>query len=222
MKRMPPPAPKGLIETEADLALALAELRAADPVVEAMIAVAGVPPLRRRVGGLAGLAWIVASQQVSTAAARAIHGRIEARFPGFDAAEIAAAGDDDLRGCGLSAPKIRAMRAISVALVEKSLDLDALAGLPADEARAALTQVKGVGPWSADIYLLFCLGHPDVWPVGDLALQEGARLALDLRKRPDAARLEKIGRRWRPWRAAAARLLWAYYGAVRARPAPTP
>jgi DNA-3-methyladenine glycosylase II len=97
-----------------------------------------------------------------------------------------------------------------------ALDLAAIERLDAEAAREALTRVKGIGPWSADVYLLFCLGHPDVWPAGDLALQEAARMALGLRSRPDAKRLEKIGERWRPWRAVAARLLWAYYGAVRA------
>ena len=204
-----------LIATEDDLARAIVILRDADPAVAAMLARAGMPPLRKREGGLHGLAWIVVSQQVSTHAARAIFARLEARYPAFDAAELAGASDEDLRACGLSAPKMRAMRALGVAVSEGALDLAGLADLSAEDARAVLTQVKGVGPWTADVYLLFCLGHPDVWPVGDLALQEGARLALGLRKRPDAARMEKIGKRWRPWRAAAARLLWAYYGVAR-------
>jgi DNA-3-methyladenine glycosylase II len=129
---------------------------------------------------------------------------------------LLAASDDDLRSCGLSSPKIRTLRAIAAAMEDGALDLAAIERLDAEAAREALTRVKGIGPWSADVYLLFCLGHPDVWPAGDLALQEAARMALGLRSRPDAKRLEKIGERWRPWRAVAARLLWAYYGAVRA------
>ncbi|MBX9758592.1 MAG: DNA-3-methyladenine glycosylase 2 family protein [Beijerinckiaceae bacterium] len=204
--------------TEDDLAGALEALNRADPgPVGRMLEISGAPPLRRRDAGLAGLAWIVVSQQVSTASAAAIHRRVQARFPGFERDHLLGASDEDLRGCGLSAPKMRTLRAICQASADGALDLAALEHLDAQAARDALTQVKGIGPWSADIYLLFCLGHPDVWPAGDLALQEAARMALRLRARPDAQRLEKIGERWRPWRAAAARLLWAYYGAARER-----
>lgn len=204
------------ILTPDDLARALDALRAADPVpVSRMLEVAGQPPLRRREAGLAGLTWIVVSQQVSAASAAAIFARVEARFPGFERDALLDASDADLRACGLSAPKMRTLRAICAAAAQGRLDLAALERLEADAAREALTQVKGIGPWSADVYLLFCLGHPDVWPAGDLALQEAARMALRLRARPDAKRLERIGERWRPWRAAAARLLWAYYGAAR-------
>ncbi len=206
------------ILSEDELAQALDALRRADPgPVGRMLEMSGEPPLRRREAGLAGLSWIVVSQQVSVASATAIHQRLRARFPGFERDHLLAASDGDLRACGLSAPKMRTLRAICAALAEGRLDLGALEHMEAEAARAALTQIKGVGPWTADIYLLFCLGHCDVWPAGDLALQEAARLALRLRARPDARRLEKIGERWRPWRAAAARLLWAYYGAVRLR-----
>ena len=93
----------------------------------------------------------------------------------------------------------------------------ASAALDAEDAHKALVAVKGVGPWTADIFLLFCLGHPDAFPAGDLALQEAAKLALNLKRRPDAARLERIAERWRPWRGVAARMLWAYYRGVKAR-----
>jgi 3-methyladenine DNA glycosylase/8-oxoguanine DNA glycosylase len=89
--------------------------------------------------------------------------------------------------------------------------------MEADLAHAALTALHGVGPWTADIYLLFCLGHADAFPAGDLAVQEAARIALRLRKRPDARRLTKIAQAWRPWRGVAAHLLWAYYHAVKKR-----
>ncbi|MDP2354710.1 MAG: DNA-3-methyladenine glycosylase 2 family protein [Beijerinckiaceae bacterium] len=197
-----------------ELARALKHLQELDPkTVGHMLGICGPPPLRRRPGGLAGLAWIVASQQVSAASAAATHARMQTRFPDLEASMILLASDDELRACGLSAPKIRTLRALATSIAEGSLDLDALEHMEAESAREALTRVKGIGPWSADVYLLFCVGHPDVWPAGDLALQEAARLALGLRVRPDARRLEKIGERWRPWRAAAARLLWAYYGA---------
>ncbi|MFN3892929.1 MAG: DNA-3-methyladenine glycosylase family protein [Beijerinckiaceae bacterium] len=216
-RKGPPPAPRRILG-EDDLAQAMQALLASDPeVVGRMLALCGPPPLRRRPAGLAGLAWIVVSQQVSAASAAAIHRRLLARFPVLEPHNLLSASDEDLRACGLSAPKMRTLRALGEALAGGALDLDAIGSLEAEEARTALTQVKGVGPWSADVYLLFCLGHPDVWPAGDLALQEAARMALRLRVRPDARRLERIGERWRPWRAAAARLLWAYYGAARTR-----
>ncbi len=182
-----------------------------------MLDICGAPPLRKRDSGLAGLAWIVISQQVSTASANAIHARFMTRFPRPEASAILACTEDDLRGCGLSAPKIRTLRAICEAAASGALDFAALPHMEAHEAHDALVAIKGIGPWTADIFLLFSLGHPDAWPVGDLALQEAARMALNLRKRPDAARLEKLGERWRPYRGAAARLLWSYYGAVKQR-----
>jgi len=201
---------------EASLAHAVSCLRMADSgVIESMIAAAGYPPLRRGQAGLDGLIRIVIAQQVSTASANAIHNRFVERFANAHAEHLATATDDDFRSCGLSMPKIRTLRHLSSAVAGQTLDIDALAHMDSEDVRKALTAVKGIGPWTADIYLLFCLGHPDVWPAGDLALQEGVRMALNLRKRPDAPRLEKISRRWKPWRAAAARIIWAYYGVRR-------
>ena len=193
-------------------------LRAKDPeLIERLIAIGGPPPLRRREAGFGGLAAIIMSQQVSTASATAIFGRLQARIVPLEAAEIAKATDEDLRACGLSSAKIRALRAVAQAIVEGGLDLKALGGLDAEDAHKALIAVKGIGPWTADIFLLFCLGHPDAFPAGDLALQEAAKLALNLKRRPDAARLERIAERWRPLRGVAARMLWAYYRGVKAR-----
>ena len=210
--------PGPLIDDEAILREAAEGLRAKDPqIIEMLIAIGGPPPLRRREPGFAGLAAIIVSQQVSVASARAIFGRLEARIAPLDAERLAQASEDELRACGLSSPKIVALRAVSAAIVEGRLDLSALAGLDAEDAHKALVAVKGVGPWTADIFLLFCLGHPDAFPAGDLALQEAAKLALKLKRRPDAARLERIAERWRPWRGVAARMLWAYYRGLKAR-----
>ena len=205
-------APGPLVLDEATLAAAVELLRQTDPVcVGAMLEAAGPPPLRRREPGYAGLAWIVVGPQVSTASANAIYARLNAGFPGLDPAAVRDASEESLRACGLSAPKMKTLRAIAAALLDGSLDLERLALLSAEEAHSALCAVHGIGPWTADIFLLFCLGHPDAWPAGDLALQEAARMALNLRKRPDTKKLEKIGERWRPHRGVAARLLWAYY-----------
>jgi DNA-3-methyladenine glycosylase II len=217
----PPPRiyhPGPAIADEASLAEAAERLRAKDPeLVERMVAIGGRPPLRRREAGFAGLAAIIVSQQVSTASASAIFGRLEARIVPLEAAQLAGATEETLRACGLSMPKIRALRAAAAAIAEGALDLAALAALDAEDAHKALVTVKGVGPWTADIFLLFCLGHPDAFPAGDLALQEAARLALNLKRRPDAARLERIAERWRPLRGVAARMLWAYYRGVKTR-----
>ncbi len=210
--------PGPVIADETGLREACEALRGRDPeLVDKLVAVGGLPPLRRREPGFVGLAAIIVSQQVSVASASAILGRLEARFAPLEADRIAAATEDELRGCGLSAPKIRALRALAAAVASGGLDLAGLAGLDAEEAHQKLVAVKGVGPWTADIFLLVCLGHPDAFPAGDLALQEAAKLALDLKVRPDAARLERLAERWRPWRAVAARMLWAYYRGVKKR-----
>jgi DNA-3-methyladenine glycosylase II len=215
-KRVYHPGPP--IADEGTLSEAAEALRQSDPeVVEMLIAIGGPPPLRRREPGFAGLAAIIVSQQVSVASARAIFGRLEGRIAPLEAAQLATAPEEDLRACGLSTAKIRALRNVAEAIGDGALDLAGLASLDAEEAHNALVAVKGVGPWTADIFLLFCLGHPDAFPAGDLALQEAAKLALKLKVRPDATRLERIAERWRPWRGVAARMLWAYYREVKAR-----
>lgn len=208
--------PGPLIDGEDALSVAIDQLAARDPdFVGKLFAAGGRPPLRRREPGFAGLVWIIVSQQVSTASANAIFKRVEANLAPLNAANILAADDAALRACGLSLPKMRALRALAQAVDDETLDLAGLAALAADEAHRALVAVKGIGPWTADIFLLFCLGHPDAFPAGDLALQEAARLALGLKKRPDAKALNKIAERWRPLRGVAARMLWAYYRAAR-------
>jgi DNA-3-methyladenine glycosylase II len=207
------------LETESDLAAAVGRLVAQDPRVGAMIAIGGTPPLRRRAGGYAGLASIVCSQQLSTASAAAIWGRLEAAFAPFDHHAILGARTPKLQRAGLSMPKIRTFREIARTVRDGGIDLDALHAMPADEAHAQLVAIKGIGPWTADIYLLFCIGHADAFPAGDLALQEAARIALKKRKRPTAKQLEKIAEAWRPYRGVAACVLWSYYRAVKRRDA---
>ena len=157
----------------------------ADPRFVALIAEAGRPPLRRRPDGFAGLAATVVSQQLSTASAGAIWGRLAAAFDPFEPAAIIRARAPRLARLGLSAPKIRALKEIARAVAGGKLPLATLADIPADAAHAALTAVHGIGPWTADIYLLSCLGHADAWPAGDLALQEAARVAFGLPRAAD-------------------------------------
>jgi DNA-3-methyladenine glycosylase II len=210
--------PGPLIDCEATLAEATERLLAHDPeFIGSLIQIGGRPPLRRREPGFAGLAAIIVSQQVSVASANAIFGRLESRLAPLEAHNVLGADDEALRACGLSTPKMRALRALARAIAEEGLDLGALGSLPAPDAHRALVAVSGIGPWTADIFLLFCLGHPDAFPAGDLALQEAARLALGLEQRPDARGLETIAERWRPWRGVAARMLWAYYREAKRR-----
>jgi DNA-3-methyladenine glycosylase II len=128
----------------------------------------------------------------------------------------------------LSAAKIKTLKAIARAIESKAIDLARLAEIPADDAHALLTQLHGIGPWTADLYLLACLGHADAWHAGDLALQEAARLAFGLPKRPTTKEMGPLADKWRPWRAVAARLLWSYYRVMKKRegvlsePAPKP
>jgi DNA-3-methyladenine glycosylase II len=207
-RRTPKPVPRTyhpgpLIDGEATLAIGVAALLEQDAqTIKHMLELGGPTPLRRREPGFEGLAAIIVSQQVSTASANAIFGRLRAAIAPLTAQNLRAASDETLRGAGLSAPKIRTLRALGEAIVTNVLDIDALAAMNAEEAHEKLVAVKGIGPWTADIFLLFCLGHPDA-----------ARLALKMKRRPDTARLEKIGERWRPWRGVAARMLWAYYRA---------
>jgi DNA-3-methyladenine glycosylase II len=205
------------IHTETDLDRGIDALVAADPRFAALIAKAGRPPLRRRPDGFAGLAATVVSQQLSTASASAIWGRLAAAFDPFEPAAIIRARKDRLARIGLSGPKIRALKEIARAIVRGDLALATLGDIDAEAAHAALTAVHGIGPWTADIYLLGCLGHADAWPAGDLALQEAARLAFGLRARPTAKEMMPLAEPWRPWRAVAARVLWTYYRAVKGR-----
>lgn len=206
-----------ILDSHAVLQRGLEALSAQDPVMARMIAEGAVPPLRKRDPGFEGLAGIIVSQQLSTASASAIWGRVKAGFPDLAPATIASASDEDLRSAGLSGPKIRTLRAIAAAIAEGALPLDALAERPADEAHAIMTAVKGIGPWTADIYLLFCLGHADACPAGDLALQEAARIAYELEVRPTAKAFVALAERWRPWRGVASTVLWAYYRIAKTR-----
>ena len=207
------------IDTEADIAAGLGALVAADPRLAEVAAVAGTLPLRRRPGGFAGIAGIVVSQQLSTASASAIWGRLAAAYDPFTPQSLIKARADRLARLGLSRPKVRALKEIARAIAGGVLDCEALPDMPADAAHRALCAVHGIGPWTADSYLLFCLGHPDAWPAGDLALQEAARLAFGLPGRPNAKQITVLAEPWQPWRAVAARLLWAYYRAIKQRDA---
>lgn len=205
------------IETEQDLAAMMAALSTQCPVMARLHAERGIPPLRRRPAGFEGLVHVVVFQQISTLAAQAIWRRTQEVMGAITPERLATASDEDFRASGQSRPKVRTLRAVAAAVLDGSLDLDRLPQMSAEKAHAALVGVKGIGPWTADVYLLTCLGHDDAWPAGDIALQAAVQDALDLAARPDSKAMVAIGERWRPYRAGAARLLWAHYAALRGR-----
>jgi DNA-3-methyladenine glycosylase II len=208
-----------LLRNQADLDAGLAILTANDPRLAKLVDPAGGPALRQRPAGLAGLCAIICAQQLSVASASAIWTRFSAAFDPFHHDTLRRARTDKLARIGLSRPKIKTVKAISAAIAKGNIDLAGLAAMEADDAHAALTALHGIGPWTADIYLLFCLGHADVWPAGDLALQEAVRLALGLKRRPTAKDMVVLAQEWRPWRGVAAHLLWNYYRRIKRRDA---
>jgi DNA-3-methyladenine glycosylase II len=200
---------------QADLELAIATLARQDPRLGPILSATGMPPLRRREPGFAGLAQIIVGQQLSTASANAIWNRMSGAFDPFHHDSIRRATAARLGKLGLSAAKIKTLKLLAREVRSARLDLDALGELDADEAHRLLTKLHGVGPWTADVYLLFCLGHSDAWPAGDLALQEAVRIGLSLESRPTTKEMTTLAEVWRPLRGAAAHLWWAYYRATR-------
>lgn len=205
------------LHSDADLDKALRRLVKADRRLAEVLEISGTPALRRREAGFAGLAAIVCGQQLSTASAAAIRDRLFAAFDPFHHDTVRRARATTLAKLGLSAPKIKSIKAIATEIAKGKLDLDLIAQSDADSAHQALVAVHGIGPWTADIYLLFCLGHADAWPAGDLALQEAARLAFNLKARPNAKELAGLAEGWRPWRGVVAHLLWKYYAVAKKR-----
>ena len=209
------------IATPDDIAEGLDALVALDPRLEGVRARCGPVPLRRSEPGFHSLASIMMSQQISRASADAIFARLTALLDPLTPQAVLCAGDETFRLAGLSRPKQRGLRAMAAA-VTAGLDLDGVCLLEADEAMAALTAVSGIGPWTAQCYLLFAAGHPDVFPAGDVALQSAAAHALGLAPRPGAKQLAAIAESWRPWGGVASRLLWAYYRQISGRDAAPP
>jgi DNA-3-methyladenine glycosylase II len=201
-----------VIETLDDIEAGMRALKRKCPHMQRAAELAGVPPLRRNAGGFEGLARIVVGQQVSVAAANAIWARVLAGVQPLTPERMAALSEAELRACGLSRPKIVTLTKAAAHLVEAGDWLPELAAASDDEVRARLTALPGIGPWTSDIYLMFCLGRADSFPSGDLALQLAAQRLMGLAARPAADELAEIAAaRWRPWRGVAARMLWAYY-----------
>jgi DNA-3-methyladenine glycosylase II len=205
------------LETQVNLDAAIHVLMKQDPRLKPILALTGMPALRRREPGFAGLAHIICGQQLSTASAAAIWGRLSAAFDPLDAEAIRRARTDRLGRLGLSAAKIKTLKALARDIQAERVNLDVLANEEADAAHNTLTALHGIGPWTADVYLLFCLGHGDAWPAGDLAVQEAIKIGLGLKTRPTAKEMAPLAEPWRPLRGAAAHLWWSYYRVLRKR-----
>lgn len=205
------------IENLADIEQGLDILCSIDPRLRQVRKIAPQVPLRRSQPGFGALAGIIIAQQVSAASASAIHARLCSLIEPLSPQNVLTAGEDRLRQAGLSRPKQRTLLACAKAVTAGRLDLDRLCERDAAEASAELTAITGIGPWTAECYLLFAAGHADIFPAGDLALQAAVAHAFDFPARPARAELAGMAAAWAPWRSVAARLFWAYYGELRGR-----
>jgi DNA-3-methyladenine glycosylase II len=196
---------------ERSLHQAVAVLCAQDPALRRVIERYGPPPLWARPEGFPTLLHIILEQQVSLASARAAFARVSALANPLTPQSFCALDDLALRTAGFSRQKTSYGRALAEAILNGKLDLVRLHTLDDEAATNELMGLKGIGHWTAQIYLLMALRRPDVWPAGDRALAVGAWAVLDLAEPPDAAELSRQGERWRPWRSVAARILWHYY-----------
>ena len=206
------------IRSERDIADAIERLLAIEPAFERVMAHAGPVPLRKLPTGYEGLAGIVVSQLVSRAAADAIWGRLRSLLGTVTPQAVLARSVEEVRAVGLSGAKESALRGLAEAC-ESGLDLARTAMLPSAEAVRELTALKGVGLWSAEVYLLFAAGHPDIFPSGDVALRTAAGEAFGHAERPTDKALRQMSLDWQPERSIAARLLWAFYGSRHKRDA---
>ncbi|MCL6708671.1 DNA-3-methyladenine glycosylase 2 family protein [Pseudomonas sp. R2.Fl] len=195
-----------------DVEAGLAALLEIDPRLVPIAERAGPLPLRLSEPGFAGLAHIVVSQMVSRASADAIWSRIlRATGPAPTAGSYLVLGEAEIAGFGLSRAKARTLAVLAETVALGGIDLDSVARAPLDEAMAEMIRLPGIGPWTAEIYLMFCGGHPDVFPAGDVALRAAVGWAFGIEVRPDIPAVREISAPWSPWRSVAARLFWAFY-----------
>lgn len=207
------------IEAIADIEYGLGALCQLDRRLDTVRAIAGAVPLRLSDPGFESLVSIIISQQVSKASADAMFGRLKSQAVPLTAERLLACDDETFRKSGLSRPKQRTLLAVAEAVCEGTLDLHGLCEIEREAALAAMTAIRGVGPWTAEVYLMFAAGHPDIFPARDVALQNAVGHAFALEMRPDERQLAEIAESWKPWRAVAARLFWSYYAVIRGREA---
>lgn len=203
------------VTDQAELTSAVKHLAKRCAIIRAAHKRIGVPEWRTRPPGYAGLARIIAYQQLSTKAAATIWGRVETLVGRITPKAVLAADLDALRACGMSRPKIAHIRSIAAAIEDGSLNLKRVARASDQDAQAELTAVKGIGPWTADVYLMFCLGRWDVFPHADIGLSEAYRMITGEDERRPPKQFLETGERWRPYRGVAAHMLWGYINAER-------
>ena len=204
-------------QKQADLEAAIVALGKIEPRFAAVHAAHGTPSLRKAKPTLETLMRVVTEQFLSIKAADAIWARAKARIGEVAAENVLAVSVEEFLALGVSRGKAKCFHSCANA----ALDFSALSKMPTEELREQLLSIWGIGPWTADIYLLSVVGHGDAWPAGDVALQAAAHHLFNMRKRPDAKKLEKLALKWRPHRGAAARLLWAHYRAMKEMPQAT-
>ncbi|HTM76054.1 MAG TPA: DNA-3-methyladenine glycosylase 2 family protein [Devosia sp.] len=210
-----PPSPR--LDTNTGIDWHLDRLVVIDPRLAAIRSVTDTPAPRIAPQGFAGIAQIVCGQQLSVASAHAIWGRFAALPGALEPERYLALDEPVVRGTGFSAGKYRTLRVIAEAMMTGQLDFAHLETLPAEQAVAYLTAHKGIGPWTAEVYLMFCAGHPDVFPAGDLALLKAVQDGLGLEARPSIKQMAEMARLWAPHRSAAALLFWKLFAVLKQR-----
>lgn len=207
-----------MVTTPEEIKRHLGLVRRRDKRISHAIKLAGLPAPRVIGPGFATLIRIIGDQQVSTAAGAAIWAKLKGNAGGrVTAQRLLDLGEDGMRASGFSGQKTRYSLGLAEAVVAGMLNFKKLERAPDDEVRATLTSFKGIGDWTADIYLMFGMGRPDVWPVGDLALQLAVQFLHELETKPSAKDLLDVGEMWRPYRSSVSLLLWRYYAAARAQ-----
>ena len=201
--------------TKTKLAAAAEHLAKRDKDLAAIFKVYGPPPLWSRKPGFSTLIQIILEQQVSLASAASMYKRLCEHIQPFEPHRVIELGEPHLKSLGLTRQKTAYCIHLAESINSNSLDLAGLSKMNDEDAKAALMQVKGIGPWSADIYLLMVLRRPDIWPASDLALATAVTKVKRLKQRPTTDQLDGIAKRWRPFRSVAARMLWQYYLAQR-------
>lgn len=206
-------APEQLSKTS--LAAVAQHLAKRDRDLAAIFKAYGPPPLWSRKAGFATLVQIILEQQVSLASAASMYKRLTDNIQPFGPDRVIELGEPHLKSLGLTRQKTAYCIHLAESLNSNSLNLRGLAKMNDGDAKAALMQVKGIGSWSADIYLLMVLRRPDIWPASDLALATAVTRVKNLKQRPTTEQLFGLAERWRPFRSVAARMLWQYYLAPR-------
>ena len=210
---MPSLSPTGLVQplTQKSLALAARQLAARDKTLAGIHAMHGDPPLWRRAAGFTTLVHIILEQQVSLKSAKSMLMRLQNAIEPFEPVRFIELGDTYLRSIGVTRQKSAYLLHLSASIVGGELNFSRLARMSDEDARVVLTRIKGIGSWSADVYLLMAMRRADIWPAGDLALAVAMQDLKGLAYRPGPEELERLAEPWRPHRAVAARMLWQHY-----------